>query len=589
MAGGFGCLPFLRLNGGKRMEGGAVKWLYRVPGKKKLLILLLAVVQALFGGSGVLYALFLRNVVDSAAAGNNAGFRTNVILLILLAVAQQALGAMIRHLSEYSRAEFENIFKERLLGELLRKDYSSVSAVHSGEWLNRLTNDTVIAANGYVDIIPGLAGMVVKLISAVIMLIALEPRFAAVVLPGGLALSALTYSFRKVLKRLHKGVQESDGRLRVFLQESIGSMMMIRSFAAGEAAADEASDKMNEHKAARMKRMRFSNLCNIGFGTAMNGMYLAGICYCGYGILKGIMTYGTLTAVTQLITQIQAPFANISSYLPRFYAVTASAERLMEIERFEDESGEAPFSLEKVRGAYTEDITGFGLKNAEFTYFPAAEGLEGLTKENQPLVLKDITLTSNKGEYVAFTGQSGCGKSTLLKLLMCIYRLDGGERLLMRKSTGSETLTAGWHRLFAYVPQGNQLMTGTVREIVSFADRSSASDDERILRALKLSCADFIGELENGIDTRLGERGTGLSEGQMQRIAIARAIFSESPVLLLDESTSALDEDTEKRLLGNLRSMTDKTVVIVTHRPAALAICDRVLRFTENGVEEESR
>ena len=317
----------------------------------------------------------------------------------------------------------------------------------------------------------------------------------------------------------------------------------------------------------------------------MNGMYIAGVCYCGYGILKGIMTYGTLTAVTQLIAQIQAPFANISGYLPRFYAVIASAERLMEIERFEDESGDTPLSLGEVCEAYEKDIAGFGLKNAEFTYFPAAEGLEGLTKENQPLVLKDISLTIKKGEYVAFTGQSGCGKSTVLKLLMCIYRLDGGERFLIRNGS-SESLTAGWHRLFAYVPQGNQLMTGTVREIVAFADRGGAKDDERIKRALELACADFISELEDGIDTRLGERGTGLSEGQMQRIAIARALFSGSPVLLLDESTSALDEDTEKRLLGNLRSMTDKTVVIVTHRPAALAICDRVLRFTEGGIAE---
>ncbi|WP_278245321.1 ATP-binding cassette domain-containing protein [Ruminococcus albus] len=151
-----------------------------------------------------------------------------------------------------------------------------------------------------------------------------------------------------------------------------------------------------------------------------------------------------------------------------------------------------------------------------------------------------------------------------------------------------KTLSAEWHRLFAYVPQGNQLMSGTIREVVSFADKADMQNDERINMALHIACADdFVSELECGIDTQLGERGTGLSEGQMQRIAIARAIYSDSPILLLDEATSALDEHTEKRLLHNLRSMTDKTVVIITHRPAALEICDRVIDFGNTGTENK--
>ena len=165
-------------------------------------------------------------------------------------------------------------------------------------------------------------------------------------------------------------------------------------------------------------------------------------------------------------------------------------------------------------------------------------------------------------------------------LLMGIYKPDSGMRYVELKDGTRKELTPAWHRLFAYVPQGNKLMSGTVREIVSFADKSGSSDDERINKALKIACADeFISELENGIDTVLGERGTGLSEGQMQRIAIARAIFSGSPILVLDEATSALDDQTEKKLLENLRALTDKTVIIVTHRAAALEICDRKIDF----------
>ena len=398
----------------------------------------------------------------------------------------------------------------------------------------------------------------------------------------------MTYAFRKVLKRLHKGVQEKDGKLRIFLQERIGSLMIIRSFAAEEQTEKEALEKMSEHKSARMRKLRFSNLCNIGFGMAMNGMYLFGAIYCGVGILTDTITYGTLTAITQLISQIQAPFANITGYLPKFYAMTASAERLMEIETFTDESSEPHMGLDDIKSFYNERLKSIGLKNADFTYFPNVEDIKALTKDDQPTVLKNISVEISKGEYVAFTGHSGCGKSTVLKLLMSIYKLDAGERFITDNSGNTEKLSAKWHRLFAYVPQGNQLVSGTIREVVSFADRSQSGDNDKINRVLKIACADeFVNELDNGADTLLGERGTGLSEGQMQRIAIARALFSDSPVLLLDEATSALDENTEKQLLNNLRSMTDKTVVIVTHRPAAFDICDRVLEFTEKGIEEK--
>lgn len=565
----------------EKMTNNAIKWLYSVPEKKKLYILALMLVQAMLGASGVLYALFLRNIVDSATVHNKRAFRYHVLLTVILMLTQIGLRSIIRWLNEFSRSTFENIFKKRLMHNILQKDFASVSAVHSGEWLNRLTNDTVVVSNSYTEILPGLVGMAVKMISAVIMMIVLDRRFACILLPCGALMLLMTHAFRKLLKKLHKQVQERDGKLRIFLQEHIGSMMIIRSFAAEQQTEDEATERMKEHKKARMQKNRFSNFCNIGFGLAMNGMYLFGVCYCGYGILLGTISYGTLTAITQLISQIQAPFANITGYLPRFYAMTASAERLMEIENFISDCEKQPLDINTVRKYYSEELRSFGLKNAGFTYFPAVKSITELSKDDQPVVLNDFSIDIIKGEFIAFTGHSGCGKSTILKLLMSIYQLDSGERY-MNDNNGTKPLSAEWHRLFAYVPQGNQLMSGSIREVVAFADKSDMQNDERINRSLQIACADdFITELEYGIDTLLGERGTGLSEGQMQRIAIARAIFSDSPVLLLDEATSALDPATEKRLLQNLRSMTDKTVIIVTHRPAALEICDKAIDITK--------
>jgi ATP-binding cassette subfamily B protein len=225
-----------------------------------------------------------------------------------------------------------------------------------------------------------------------------------------------------------------------------------------------------------------------------------------------------------------------------------------------------------------------GLEDASFTYLPPVSE-QGHDRAAMPVVLEHIDLTIHKGEYIAFTGPSGCGKSTLLKLFMCLYPLDSGERYLEVKGGTQLPLDEAYIRLFAYVPQGNHLISGNIREVVTFGD--SAQGDAAVWNALHIACADeFIRELPDRLDTQLGERGMGLSEGQMQRIAIARAVYSNAPILMLDEATSALDEQTEKKLIYNLRSMTDKTVLTVTHRQAILTICDRQVIMTENGVTQ---
>lgn len=255
-------------------------------------------------------------------------------------LGQIVLSATGRFLSEYTSAAVENRFKHRLFSALLTGDYASVAAVHSGEWMNRLTSDTTVVAGGVTQIVPGLIGMLVRLLGAVAAILWLEPRFLYILLPGGAAMMLLTYAFRKILKRLHKRIQETDGALRVFLQERLESLVIVRTFAKEEQMARQADALMDAHKAARMKRSNFSNLCNIGFAGAMDGAYLLGIGFCGYGILTGTMSYGNLMAIMQLVGQVQSPFANLTGYLPRYYSMLASAERLMEAEAFAPDSTE---------------------------------------------------------------------------------------------------------------------------------------------------------------------------------------------------------------------------------------------------------
>lgn len=580
----------------RKTNKSALHFINEVAGKSRLYILFLLLVQMVLGISSVFYALLLRGLIDGAVAHDSSKMLTYCILFAALVAGQIALRAVLRFLEEYTKATYENAFKSRLFAGLLTHNYGAVTATHSGEWMNRLTSDTVVVSEGLATIVPGVAGMVTKMAGALVVILIMEPRFAYILVPGGTLLVLLTYIFRKQLKKLHKQMQEKDGLVRIFLQEHLGSLMIVKAFGKEKDSLTEAESHMSEHKKARMRKNHFSNVCNIGFGAVMNGAYVLGAVYGAFGIYNGTMTYGTFMAMLQLISQIQNPFANITGYLPKYFAMLASAERLMEIEAYEkdkvrdrdegcvvgevqtehkaymadtiDNGAEYSGSIDKSRKSrHIPDNSIFGLSHVDFTYLPPVI-TEGDTI--MPIVLKDYSLMIRKGEFVAFTGPSGCGKSTVLKLMMGLYTVDAGEVYGCDRS------------MFAYVPQGNQLMSGSIRDIITFSDKNRTGDEAGIHRALQIACADgFIAELENGIDTLLGEHGLGLSEGQMQRLAIARAIYSDRPVLLLDEATSALDAGTEEAVLENLRSMTDKTVIIVTHRPAALKLCDRQVIFGE--------
>ncbi len=558
-----------------RERQSTLRWLSDISGPDRIWVAVLVLVHAVLGGTSVLYAFLLRSLIDEAVAGSRNGLIRSALLLAGLVLAQLLLRAVNRFLKEYITADLENRLKKRLFSQLLRKEYAAVTALHSGEWMNRLTNDTAVVAKSAASILPNLAGLLVRLVGAMAALIYLEPRFAAVLIPGGILVMLLTYAFRRVLKLLHKRIQEADGRLRSFLQERLGSQLVLRSFGAEKQSEELAQERMQAHMDARIRRNHISNICNLGYGLMIQGATVGSTIFCAVHLMDGTLSYGTLMAVLQLVGQIQAPFANISGIVPEFYGMIASAERLREAENFPEDGGEAR-DEEQIRRFYEEELVSLGLENACFTYQPPVRE-EG--ERPMPVVLDGLSLQIRKGEFAAFTGHSGSGKSTVLKLLMNIYPLDSGESYLETRE-GRKELDATWRGLFAYVPQGNDLISGSIREIIAFGDPEKMKREDELWKALRIACAeDFVASLDKGLDSELGENGSGLSEGQMQRIAIARAVFSARPVLLLDESTSSLDSETEKRLLENLRSMTDRTVLIVTHRPAALAICDKQIEL----------
>lgn len=558
----------------KTGDRATTAWIIRTIKGQKRYVLILTLLQMILGVCSTGYALFLRGLVNSAVARNQEGMLYYCILLVSLVLTLFILRGIGLYLDEYVRSALENSFKRRLFQNLLEKDYAQVTAYHSGEWMTRMTSDTNVVAGGIVHILPGLAGTVVKLASAVTLLYVYVPKLTTWILLGGVVVMCFTWSLRRLVKKLHRQVQMADSRFRVFMTERLGSMMVIRAFEKEKTAREQGEVRMADHKRARMKKTWAMGLFHNGFSLVVNCVYVAGAIYCARGIFGGQMDYGTFTAVLQLVSQVQTPIGNISGYFTQYSTLLASAERLMEAELFAQP--DVTPQVEDVPAFYHDQFQSLGLRGATFTYAPVTMEAQ---EEERHTVLRDLDVEIGKGEYVAFCGPSGCGKSTVLKLLMCMYELDSGQRYV--KSGQEEfALTAGWRGLFSYVPQGNQLMSGTIREVVTFGDQSHMAQDEKILRALRIACAEFVEELPEGLDTSLGERGAGLSEGQMQRIAIARAVFSDRPVMLLDEATSALDEASETRLLDNLKAMTDKTVIIVTHRPAALEITDKIIHFT---------
>lgn len=560
----------LQLN--KIVKNPAMSWIFGVSGKLKLGVLLLVLLNSAISISAVAFALVLREAIDGAVSGNKMVFLKFVIILGLIMLGQIAARGVIRFLDEYVRSGMENVIKTRLYETILSRKYSAITAFHTGELLNRITNDAVVVADGFVQIIPGIIAMLVKLAGAAAVLFVLDYRFSIIFFAGGGLVLIFTTLFRRVMKKLHKDVQAADGVLRSYLSENLGSLMVLKTFGAERKSIDTSKQYMDKHRFMRMKRNRFSNICNVGFGLVMNGGYIFGLCWCSFGILHGSITYGTLSAVLQLVDQLWAPFANMTGYLPKFYGMLSSAERCMELETLEEEHVESQFSRDYCRELY-KDMTAIECKNITFRY-------------EDDIILENADISIGKGELITIMGNSGAGKSTLLKLLLAIYEPEKGT-LEIKTEKESYALTEKYRKMFAYVPQGNFLMSGNVTSAIASLDDTSADVDmDKVKAVAHIACADtFVEKLEHGYDTLIGERGMGISEGQAQRLAIARALYTDAPVLLLDEATSALDEQIEKNVLKNIRELTDKTVIIVSHRKAVLEVCDRCVVLEDKHFE----
>ena len=518
-------------------------------------LLLLTVAQVGNAVFGVLFALGSRGVIDSAVAGDSSVFwmacakQCGIVLGILVTLT------LVRHLKERIRADLEWDWKQRLLRGLLHGEYMEVSAYHSAELLNRLNNDVKQVNDGILSVVPSAAAMVTRLVAAVVVLGTLDTGFAIIAGALGLTVFLATSFMRRRLKELNKNVSKHDGIVSGFLQETMEKLLMVQAMDVSGEVERRADTLLAERYAIQRKRKNISLLANSCISIMFYGAGFLALCWCAGRLLRGQMSFGSLTAIIQLVNQLQTPFVNLSGVMPQYIAMIASAERLMELEQIQGE----PEPMGEDRQALYDRMETIGARELSFSY-------------DRDVILKDAEFSLPKGAFAVITGPSGIGKSTLLKLLLGIFKPEQGS-IHIHCGTDVIRLDRSTRRLFAYVPQGNLLLSGTLRENLTIVKPDATQ--EQLEQAIYVSAMDeFLPGLPNGLDTVIGGSGAGLSEGQAQRLAIARAVLGGAPILLLDECTSALDAETEEKVLQRIRGLTDRTCISVTHRPAALALCD---------------
>ena len=552
-------------------DTNVIKWMFTVCKKQFPMMILLVVLNAIYGISSVFFAKFSKSIIDGATQAKDFNIVIKFALCMLFLVAfQMILNITKNSLSERCSARLEMILKKYILDLVIKKDYQCVTSYHTGDLQNRMFNDVTLVANGFTTIIPESAYFGAKLLSSLIYLIVIDKIFALIFVIGGFTIFFITRILRKTLKKLHKKVQETEGKTRSFIQEILTNLLVIKAFAVDEKVNETTDELQNDNFKARMTKRNFSICANVGLGSIFSIGTVFAIAFGAYGILFKAMTYGTVTAIIQLVNQVQSPFVSLSGIMPKYYNTIASAERLMELDDLPDEK-------EINKNEIDKDAVYRSLKSIEF---------ENITFSfDRDLILDNTSLSINKGDFVAIMGISGIGKSTLLKLLLGVFNVNSGS-IYLNTDNSKIFIDKNTRKLFSYVPQGNMLISGTIKDNITFIN-PSATDDE-IAKAIEISCAkQFIDELPLGIETVIGEKGMGLSEGQIQRLAIARSLLANSPVLLLDEATSALDEQTEKQFLTNLKTLDNITCLIVSHKKAALDICNKSIKIKNGKIISE--
>ena len=504
------------------------------------------------------FSILSGRVLD-IAMGEKEGNITLFTCLLFAAIATYVFFTGFgNHLNTKITARISHCLQRRLFSAICTKKMDKTGGLHSGDILTRFTEDVNAVTRGVSTIIPSVVSFISKIIAGFSSLFILNPMLGLIFLVCGLIFPAISRLVSNKYKYLHKETSRTEGVSRSFLQECFANMTVIKSFSATLDMENRLSKLQKDNFSFVAKRSILSVITHIGLYAVFTVGYYIALVWGAGQLASGLLTYGTLMATLQIMSHLRQPLQGITGVIPTYLSMVASAERICETLEKEDEP---PLLSEPEITKLKADFKSLDIKNLTFGY-------------SEKAIFNNANFSVARGDIVAITGPSGVGKTTLFRLLLGLLEAESGEILFNER----EKVTASHRGMFAFVPQGNMILSGSIRENIIFVCKDA--DEEKIIKAAKdAGIYDFITSLPNGFDTILSERGAGLSEGQIKRIAIARALLTDAPILLLDECSSALDEQTEKELLSHISSLKDKTVLFITHRENVLSICNKQIRL----------
>lgn len=533
-----------------------LRWLWIAWRGNRLQAALNAVVGLLSVGVSLTQVWAVKHAIDVASGDEQGNIYMAVAfmgVLILIDFALNISGIWIRNLLGIKA---QNRMQQRVLDRILRSEWRGKESRHSGDVLNRLEFDVTNVVNFLTETLPSALSVLAMFIGAFSYLASMEWRLAVLVAAMVPLFVIVSKIYIRQMRGLTRQVRDSDSKVQAFMQEITQNRMLVKTLESGGFMINRLESTQSELRRNVVRRTSFSVFSNfiLNFGFTLG--YLVAFLWAAVRMSAGTLSFGGMTAFLQLVSKIQGPARSLTKLVPAFVSVFTAAERLMELEEDPLEEQGDPIMLDAPCGVR--------LDNVSYAY------LDGDSN-----VIDNLSFDFRPGCCTAILGETGAGKTTLVRMLLALLQPQSGS-LHIYNNVEERQLTPRLRANFVYVPQGNTLLSGTIRENLCLGKHNAT--DEEMREALIKSCAEFVFDLPDGLDTACAEKGGGLSEGQAQRICIARALLRNRSFMLFDEATSSLDPDTERRLLKNILASHDKTIIFITHRLAVVDYCDDVLR-----------
>lgn len=509
-----------------------------------------------------------------AVTGHDSGKLGSIIFIIIsMAISEIILSAIISRISIKINMKVSNEIRSDIYDRIINTDWESMSSYRSGDLLNRLSSDTSTVAGSVLGWIPSLIINITQFVAILSVILYYDPTMAVLALLSAPVTLITSKVLMKRMRNHNKKMMEISSEMMSFNEETFSNLQSIKAFNLVDTFSNRLRNIQSKYTNANLEYNKFS-IYTSSF-MSLVGMVVSYSCF-GWGVYRlwtGNITYGTMTLFLQLSGSLTSSFSSLVGLVPSAISATTSAGRIMEIVELPRETIKDEKLVDDISKSIDLNELEIEVKDVDFRYLSSDKN-----------VLKNANIKAKSGEIIALVGPSGEGKTTMMRILLGLLNIKEGNALIKVKDNLMCNISSSTRKLMAYVPQEKTMFSGTIAENMRMV-KPNATDSE-IIDALEIACAyEFVEKLPDGINSKIGERGSGFSEGQNQRLSIARALLRNSPILLLDEATSALDVVTERKVLKNIMKLKQNRICIVTtHRPSVLTMCDRVYKISQSKV-----